>query len=489
MNLSLYQRLALSLVLVFMLMLGVFYWWSSELHARTRLEAEQRLHLDLAAHLVHDNPLLAEGVYDYQGLENLFHTLMLLGPSFEFYYLDPNGEILTYSADAEKIRRTTVSLAPITQLLEHPDTAPVLGDDPRSPLGQKIFSVAPVNKDGKLQGYLYMIIGGEAYDSVLAKVWESTALQQLALWVGTTLLFLLVVLLGLFRFFTRPLQKLTATMQAFRASAEVQKLEQCTGRNHNEVQQLGCAFQEMTAQINTQFEKMRQLDEQRRVLLADLSHDLRTPLANLQGYIETLALNEQSLSESERRRFVEVSLKNARNLKRLIDQIFELAYLEGGQITLSQEAFPLGELLYDVVAKFALSAGKKGVELHIFPEHCGCQVFADIAKLERVLTNLLENALRHTPCGGRINIRLVLRDGKVRVEVQDTGVGIGQNELAYIFDARYRASNSREDRSLHTGLGLAISKKLMALLDSELKVQSELGKGTCFSFELKQASY
>ncbi|WP_102798655.1 sensor histidine kinase [Bowmanella denitrificans] len=486
MNLSLYQRLALSLVLVFVLMLWVFYWWSSELHQRTKLEAEQRLHINLAAHLVHDNPLLAQGVYDYQGLENLFHTLMVLGPSFEFYYLDPQGRILTYSAEPQKIRRQSVSLAPILQLIEHPDAVPVLGDDPRNPNGRKIFSAAAVKHADQLQGYLYMIIGGEAYDSVFAKVRDSHGLQTIALWASLALAFLLVVLLGLFRFITLPLLRLTRSMQAFRSNQRLPSADNWCATSHNEVHQLGCAFTQMTAQINSQFEQLQQLDQQRRTLLADLSHDLRTPLANLQGYIETLALNDQHLSPEERRRFVEISLKNARNLKRLIDQIFELAYLEGGQVTLNQEAFPLGELLYDVVAKFSLKANEKGVKLEIVPGQCQYQVFADIAKLERVLTNLLENALRHTPKGGRVIIRVLLGKDSIKVEVEDTGVGIGRNELAYIFDARYRASNSHEDKSLHAGLGLAISKKLMALLESELRVKSELGKGTCFSFDLKQ---
>ena len=118
--------------------------------------------------------------------------------------------------------------------------------------------------------------------------------------------------------------------------------------SHNEVQRLGCAFKDMLAHIDHQFDQLQSIDNQRRILLADLSHDLRTPLASLQGYIETLALSGDSLSPADRARFMDISLKNSRNLKRLIDQIFELAYLEGGQVTLNQESFALGELLQDI---------------------------------------------------------------------------------------------------------------------------------------------
>ncbi|MBN7825939.1 HAMP domain-containing sensor histidine kinase [Bowmanella dokdonensis] len=489
MALSLYQRLALSLVLVFLLMLWVFYWWSAQLQSRTRHEAEQRLHLSLAEHLVQDNPLLVEGVYDYQALENLFHTLMLLGPSFEFYYLDPSGRILAYSAEPEKIKRQRVDLEPIRQLLRYPQSLPVLGEDPRSLTTRKIFSAAPVRRDGALQGYLYMIIGGEAYDSVLAQVRDSHGLQKPALLGAFTLVFLLVLLLLLFGFFTRPLKRLTETMQAYsRQDFKLARMpmEKWHPDSGNEVHRLGDTFNRMMAHIHCQFETLQWVDNQRRALLTDLSHDLRTPLANLQGYIETLALNEDSLTEHERRRFVDICLKNARNLKHLIDQIFELAYLEGGQVTLNQESFALGDLLYDVVAKFALQADQKRIRLRIIPDEFQYQVFADIAKLERVLTNLLDNALRHTPKGGAIDIEVGLHQDRIRVNIRDNGVGISQKELAYIFDARYRARNSQEDKALHTGLGLAISKKLIALLDSDLQVESELGKGTCFSFELKQ---
>ncbi|MFT5674720.1 MAG: hypothetical protein ACI808_000644, partial [Paraglaciecola sp.] len=99
MKLCFYQRLALSLVAVFMLVLAGFFWATGQLQSQTKQEAEQKLHLDLAKHLVADNPLLQEGVYDYEALKNLFHTLMILGPSFEFYYLDAQGNILTYSAE------------------------------------------------------------------------------------------------------------------------------------------------------------------------------------------------------------------------------------------------------------------------------------------------------------------------------------------------------------------------------------------------------
>ncbi|MDF2177783.1 HAMP domain-containing sensor histidine kinase [Aliiglaciecola sp. CAU 1673] len=490
MGMTLYQRLALSLLAVFMTMALLLFWYSGELRLRSQQEAEQRLHLGLAGHLVHDNPLLSQGLYDHDALENLFHTLMLLGPSFEFYYLDARGEILAYSAEPGKVKRDRVDLAPIQQLLVEGSSLPVLGDDPRNLERRKIFSAAPVYQGESLQGYLYMIIGGERLDSIFAEVSRHQSLKKYALFGISTLLLLLALLLLLFRLFTKPLQRLSRDMHAFRQGGfwlDTNNKSQWHADSHNEIQQLGCAFHQMASQIQQQMEQLKSIDEHRRVLLADLSHDLRTPLANLQGYIETLALKDNALADTDRRRFLDISLRNAQNLKTLIDQIFELAYLEGGQVTLKNEAFALADLLYDVVAKFTLKAQERNIRLAVEPTEFQGLVVADIEKLERVLTNLLENAIRHTPKGGQITLRAAFQGERVRVDVQDTGQGISQQELAYIFNARYQASNTRSDKVKHVGLGLAISKKLMALLDSELTVQSEVGKGTCFSFELHPA--
>jgi len=295
--------------------------------------------------------------------------------------------------------------------------------------------------------------------------------------------------LGLFRVFTAPLCKLATAIKTIdrQPFGAVTIDFDLPNTSDNEIQLLASTFKSMLQQIQRQFVQLQNIDEHRRVLLADLSHDLRTPLANLQGYIETLAISGDKISTEERQKFVEISMRNAKNLKRLIDQIFELAYLEGGQVTLHQEPFSVGELLYDVVAKFELKAEAEDLTLRIEPAQCDYQVFADIGKLERVLTNLIENAIRHTPEHGAITLAVELngqRGNRLRLDVRDTGTGISKHEIAHIFDARYRASNAEEDKNTHVGLGLAISKKLVELLDSDLQVKSELGQGTCFSFEL-----
>ncbi|WP_083926945.1 ATP-binding protein [Colwellia piezophila] len=215
-----------------------------------------------------------------------------------------------------------------------------------------------------------------------------------------------------------------------------------------------------------------------------LSHDLRTPLATMQGYIETLAIKGADLSNTEQQEYLATVQRNVTQLKRLIDQIFELAHLENGQVTVNLETFAIGELLHDILAKFTLTAADKKISLLLRPQPCQFMVYSDIAKLERIMTNLLENALRHTAMGGEIVMTVEQLTSQIKVSVTDNGSGISKEDIAYIFDARYRASNAIEDNIQHTGLGLAISQKLSQVLNSELMVKSELGYGSSFSLSL-----
>jgi methyl-accepting chemotaxis protein len=298
MKLCFYQRLSLATISVFLLMTSAFVWWSNQMQALTKNQAEQKLHLDLAGHLVQDNPLLKDGVLDYEGLGNLFHTLMVMGPNFEFYYLDAQGKILTFNAEPGKVNTEKVPLEPLLQLMEDPDKLPVFGTDPKNPDKGKIFSVAPVYKNDSLQGYLYVILGGERYDDIISKLTNDRLFAQYTLIGITTLSLFLTMMVILFAYFTRPMKQLTVAMGKVRAAeydltrSQHERME--WNRNSiDEVQMLGCAFNDMVDHIQSQFDELQNIDSRRRALLADLSHDLRTPLANLQGYIETLSINDE----------------------------------------------------------------------------------------------------------------------------------------------------------------------------------------------------
>lgn len=244
------------------------------------------------------------------------------------------------------------------------------------------------------------------------------------------------------------------------------------------------SFNGMQRCFDAQMKKVKQGELDRKLLLTELSHDLRTPLANLQGYIEMLSLNSARISEEERARFIQICERNLQKLTGLVEQIFELSYLESGEVVLKKENIMLTELLHDIASKFRVKAQSKGIQISIQMDVVNVFVFSDIDKLERVLTNLIDNAIKYTQSGGEVNLSVLKRSDNIIVEVKDNGVGIKDAQLAQIFTARYQRSSLNSSAQAHQGLGLAISQKLMRLLDSKLEVSSTLGQGTAFRFQL-----
>ena len=186
--------------------------------------------------------------------------------------------------------------------------------------------------------------------------------------------------------------------------------------------------------------------------------------------------------------YIDVAQRNAKVLSGLVEQVFELAHLETGSVELHREPIAVAELAQDIMDSFDLRAQQAGVELDVSPKDTSLQVDADIAKLERVFGNLVANAIRHTPPGGRIVIRFDLvnfdNQEKVHITVQDSGVGISKDQLPRVFEAHFRASNKTDSESGNAGLGLAIVKALLALHHSDIEVESEEAQGTSFSFYL-----
>ena len=222
----------------------------------------------------------------------------------------------------------------------------------------------------------------------------------------------------------------------------------------------------------------------RRHLMSNISHDLRTPLAALQGYLETLHMKDELLSARERQSYLTTALRRVARLNALIGSLFELAKLDAGEAQPQLEPFSLAELVQDETQQFALAAQRKGVQLQALQSEDLPMVLGDIGLIERALENLIDNALRHTPAGGHVCISLSRCQEKarqcVRVQVSDTGEGIAASDLPHIFERNFRAAQSDEG----AGLGLAITKRILELHDGTVEVESELGQGTRFSFRL-----
>jgi len=484
---SFYSKLVLGLLVSFSLIALLLTALVHQLTSNYQSEVEQKLHLELAEHIVHDDKLLKNGEVDHDALEHTFHSMMILGPSFEFYVLTPEGQVTTYSADDVKIKRMQVDLKPIKQFVSRERSLPIVGDDPRSEYRQKIFSVAEIKYEGELIAYLYIIIGGEIYDGVV-ELLQNSHIIKLSFWgFIATLFFSLIVVMLLFAMLTRPLRRLAIDMRLFRAEGFEQGNMPDSVWDENssdEIHRLGSTFNEMASTLKEQYEKVRTTDELRRELISYVSHDLRTPLAALQGYLETWQLKKDKISERESEELIQIAVNNAQHISNLVEQLFELAHLDAENAKLILEPVSIAELAQDVIQKLALEADKKGVFLDVDPKDPALLVLANIEKMERVFTNLLDNAIRHSKQGGSVTIKMVTDSSKLKITIGDNGCGIPPSDLPHIFETHYRAENSAQGERTNTGLGLAITRRIIELHNSKITVTSEVGVGSTFDFEL-----
>ena len=486
-----YRRLALGLLLVFIIKGSYLIWTFQQSYETAQQEVSQQLNLRLADFMVKDIGILSEdGTFDQQKLKEAFRRVMLIAPATELYILNPQGKILTYDAPTEKVKRSRIDLAPIKKFLNK-EELPILGDDPRTQWKMKVFSVAEIfDKDKQLKGYLYIILGGEDYDTIATnlstnKVWD-LSLQSII----SALVFLLVASLILFYAMTRPLNRLSKDVAEFEKSGFTKLVSTETTKKSNkkinEIQQLRQSFQRMGKQIVSQLKHLKKQDKLRREFLAYVSHDLRTPLAGMRAYLETLSSKHNTITPEERQEFIDNALLNNHRLGDMIDELFELARLDHGEIEIHQESFFLADLLSDLYASLSAIANEKGIHLVMDCPDMSLNVYADVARLERILQNLISNAIYYTPTGGTVTTLISQKQNNtVEISIQDTGKGIPETELAYIFEPYYRALDGKKTRQDGCGLGLAITQRLLALHDSTLHVESKEGVGTRFYFSLR----
>jgi signal transduction histidine kinase len=355
----------------------------------------------------------------------------------------------------------------------------------------KVFSVSPIMVEDRYEGYLYVVLESEQYESAVGVFRRSHLLRISLTVVAGALAVALLLGLLLFNLLTRRLRRLTESVESFRESDFSDPNVVRTGLadgNGDEIGRLATTFEGMAERIILQVRKLRQTDQMRRELVANVSHDLRTPLSSLKGYIETLELKDDRLTPEERKRYLSIAKRQSDKLGHQVEELFELARLESKEMKPELESFPIAELVQDVVQEFRLAAEQRKVDLDLsLPEDVPL-VSADIGLIQRVLQNLIQNAINHTEEGGSVTVVLSAGAQHVAVRVEDTGCGIPREELVQIFDRFYQAAPGDGADRRTGGLGLAIVKRILELHGSAVDAASTVGEGTAFEFSLPVSS-
>ncbi len=241
-------------------------------------------------------------------------------------------------------------------------------------------------------------------------------------------------------------------------------------------------FHELIKRFNKMVSELERAEQQRRNLTSDIAHELRTPLHIIQGNLEGVIDGVYEPTSEH----INNTLDETKLLARLVNDLQTLSLAEAGQLPLHPTRFLLAELMHDLTASFSSQAASLGIDLKTDIANSNQELTADYDRLNQVLSNLISNALRHTPTGGTISLETESGVGEergVRIKVKDTGAGIPSDDLPFIFDRFWRGDKSRSER-VNSGLGLAIAKQLIHAHGGTIEAQSEVGKGTMFIIEL-----
>ena len=335
----------------------------------------------------------------------------------------------------------------------------------------------------------------EHNDAIVAMVWVPplTGLRRIAEQIGTPLaLGVFALLIG---------ATALAALVIFRpAQARLRALENAANRfgegdlsarapaiGGDEVAAVADAFNRMAGDLAGRQAQLVEADRARRQLLADVSHELMTPLTAIRGYAETLALPKFTPPTPEGQQAVKVIQEEGERIERLVKDLLDLARFEAGGISLEQDYVDVDEIFERVLDRHAKSAQEKGVSIVIAPHDEDIRMVGDAMRLEQALQNLAANALRHTPPGGSVTLGASREDGRVKLTVADTGAGIPSEHLPHVFDRFYKADQSRLQTG-GSGLGLSIVKAIIERHGGTVSVRSRQGVETVFEIVVPDSS-
>lgn len=440
---------------------------------------------------------------DPQGFTGMLRTLLLFEPDTQLYLLAPDGTVLTNTGAKPLAPGFKVKLGPVQLAAEAAQDRRrlpyVMGDDPEHMSANTVIAARALARQtvaprSSVDGYLYLVcqppalkpgqwelfrtsLAGPALASIIAVIVLATAL---AAWIIGTV--------------TRPLRVLSDEVDAAARegfdSADLAAGAAVPLRGNDEFTRLRQGFRSLLAKLRAQWDQLRRLDHFRREGVSNLSHDLRSPLTATTACLETLEQRWRDTAErSDDRELLQVALRNTRNATRLVRSLGDLAFLDEPAYRLQTTQLDVGEVLDDIAMRFVGRAAQQGVTLDCCADAAGAALPVapiDIELFERAVANLVENALRFTPAGGRITLA-AKRDGeRVTVQVADTGAGIAAADLAHLFDRFYQARSHAGPATGEggKGLGLAIVKRIAELHGGSVDVHSRPGAGTTVSLHL-----
>lgn len=436
--------------------------------------------------------LMSRQAADAPGMADFLRNLLLFEPDSRLYLLGADGSVLASSDATPPPAGLKVALGPVKEAImvagDRARAAYVMGDDPQAMGAETVIAAralhagAPV---GEPAGYLYLVCQKQPLPpGQVALLGSSVAGPALA---GVLAMVLLGALIAawIIGTVTRPLRALSDAVDAaardgFEARAAITAAPTAAAPSgRDEFARLQGGFAQMLATLRAQWDRLQRLDRFRREGVSNLSHDLRSPLTATTACLETLQARwAHDPARADDRALLDVALRNTGTAAGMVRALGDFAVLDEPSYRLQPVAIDAAELIDDLARRFAGRAAQQGVTLAADTGDGPLPARLDVELFERALANLLDNALKFTPPGGRIDLRGALADGHLQVQVHDSGSGIAPQDLPHLFERFYRKSEGGH------GLGLAIVARIVALHGGRAEAASTPGQGTTVTLRL-----
>lgn len=374
---------------------------------------------------------------------------------------DENGEVITSS---DPVAPEIVSDIEHTDYGEIPRAGAILKSNWSE---EKYVSTdSPITFNETHSGHVFMFAGSDSIERIIDH------LSHKFLLVGLLSLFLTVITVFILsRVITRPI------LQMKKAAEQLSN-----GNHHVELSaQRKDELGDLATSINRLSEDLERLKIERNEFLGSISHELRTPLTYMKGYTDIIS--RTNISATDRDKYIKIIQEETEYLTYLIKNLFELARIDHNEFDIKKERIKYADLIKIVIARIRPALEEKNIEL-IFNCPDNFILMADSERMQQVLLNILDNAIKYTPEGKQITIEASQNKNKIFTAISDTGEGISEKDIPFIFERLYRAEKSRSRASGGSGLGLAIAKEIVELHDGAIWVESTPGKGTAFIISL-----
>lgn len=422
---------------------------------------------------------ITETDVDCEELRPKLEQLERESSAVHLYIVDRYWMIRCSTEDRTTQRRyDSTHLTPVRRLLHrNEDAVPILLEDPRQPKTFKPFSAARFQIVER-SWYVVAILNGQDVINYHYGFTEATPLNRYNQ-AALALLSLCCAFVIVRRYVTRG-----PRLKDYRERKGVELQDQHYRMAKEELSQLCQEVTSMTHSLLAQVSEFGDKQEEKRTFLASLSHDLRSPLAAIRGYIDQLLKNSKHLTEDQARDHLNIIARNTDHVVSLISQIFDLEKFEDLKSSMTFSEFCLSECLKQVYLTFLPIALNKGVTLEYHGPEVEMMIEGDSSLITRACSNLLHNALKFTPEGGTITLSLKSTPTSALIRIKDTGSGIPNEDLPRIFDRFFRGTKSKKEKNGSAGLGLFVVKKVVEAHSGTIRVESEIEIGTTFELEL-----